>query len=77
MKSTTALSVARVVRALQYSEKGIRSAWRDEAKDCGSAAVMVSLFILGGAWVSLAGPGLYLRLTGHAGCPRPARGFRR
>lgn len=31
MKSTTALSVGRVFRALQYSEQGIRSAWRDEA----------------------------------------------
>ena len=31
MKSTTAFSVVRVVRAMQYSEKGIRSAWRDEA----------------------------------------------
>jgi diacylglycerol kinase (ATP) len=128
MKSTTALSVARVFKAMQYSEKGFRSAWRDEAafrqelvliflllpltlwlglpvldtvvllalmglvlvaellnsgleaivdmtspdihvlagkaKDCGSAAVMVSLFILGGAWVSLAGPALLQRLGG-------------
>ncbi len=31
MKSTTAFSLVRVVRAMQYSEKGIRSAWRDEA----------------------------------------------
>jgi len=31
MKSTTALSFARVIRAAQYSEQGIRSAWRDEA----------------------------------------------
>ena len=31
MKSTTAFSMVRVVRAMQYSEKGIRSAWRDEA----------------------------------------------
>ena len=31
MKSTTALSLFRVFRAAQYSEKGIRSAWRDEA----------------------------------------------
>lgn len=31
MKSTTALSLGRVVRAMQYSEQGIRSAWRDEA----------------------------------------------
>jgi len=31
VKSTTAFSVVRVVRAMQYSEKGIRSAWRDEA----------------------------------------------
>jgi diacylglycerol kinase (ATP) len=31
LKSTTAFSVVRVVRAMQYSEKGIRSAWRDEA----------------------------------------------
>jgi diacylglycerol kinase (ATP) len=31
MKSTTAFSVLRVVRAMHYSEKGFRSAWRDEA----------------------------------------------
>jgi diacylglycerol kinase (ATP) len=30
-KSTNALSAARVLRALQYSAKGMRSAWRDEA----------------------------------------------
>ena len=31
MKSTTAFSLLRVIRAAQYSEQGIRSAWRDEA----------------------------------------------
>ena len=31
MKSTTAFSVLRVMRAVRFSEKGIRSAWRDEA----------------------------------------------
>ena len=31
MKSTTALSMVRVFRAMQYSEQGLRSAWRDEA----------------------------------------------
>jgi diacylglycerol kinase (ATP) len=31
MKSTTAFSLVRVYRAAQYSEQGIRSAWRDEA----------------------------------------------
>jgi diacylglycerol kinase (ATP) len=31
MKSTTAFSVVRVLRAAQYSEKGLRAAWRDEA----------------------------------------------
>ena len=31
MKSTTAFSMLRVVRAMQFSEQGIRSAWRDEA----------------------------------------------
>jgi diacylglycerol kinase (ATP) len=31
MKSTTAFSILRVIRAAQYSEQGIRSAWRDEA----------------------------------------------
>ncbi|MDE1950021.1 MAG: diacylglycerol kinase [Burkholderiales bacterium] len=31
MKSTTAFSMVRVVRAMRYSEKGFRSAWRDEA----------------------------------------------
>ena len=126
MKSTTAFSMVRVVRAMQYSEKGIRSAWRDEAafrqelvlmlllapltlwlqlprldaalllslmglvlvvellnsgleavvdmttpefnllaakaKDCASAAVFVALVVLGGAWISLAGPSLWNRL---------------
>ena len=127
MKSTTALSVTRVWRAAQYSEQGIRSAWRDEAafrqelvaalllapltlwlglprldtvlllalmalvlvaellnsgleavvdmaspdfhllagkaKDCGSAAVFITLLLLGGAWVTLAGPTLWALLT--------------
>ena len=31
MKSTHAFSLVRVFRAAQYSEQGIRSAWRDEA----------------------------------------------
>jgi diacylglycerol kinase len=31
MKSTTAFSFLRVVRAVQFSEQGFRSAWRDEA----------------------------------------------
>ena len=31
MKSTTAFSFLRVVRAMQFSEQGIRSAWQDEA----------------------------------------------
>ena len=31
MKSTSALSLLRVLNALRYSEKGMRSAWRDEA----------------------------------------------
>jgi diacylglycerol kinase (ATP) len=31
VKSTTAFSIIRVFRAMQYSRKGIRSAWRDEA----------------------------------------------
>ena len=31
MKSTTAFSMVRVVRAMHYSKKGIHSAWRDEA----------------------------------------------
>jgi len=123
MKSTTAFSVLRVVRAAQYSEQGIRSAWRDEAafrqelllvmllapltlwlqlprtdtvlllalmalvlvvellnsgleavvdmaspdihvlaakaKDCGSAAVFMTLTTLIGAWLALAGPALW------------------
>lgn len=127
MKSTTALSVVRVFKAMQYSEQGIRSAWRDEAafrqelvltvllagltlwlplpkldtvillslmglvlaaellnsgleavvdmatpdfnalagkaKDCGSAAVFVTLLMLGGAWITLAGPTLWAVLS--------------
>lgn len=127
MKSTTALSFMRVFRAMQYSEQGIRSAWRDEAafrqelvlvlllapltlwlglprldtvvllalmglvlalellnsgleavvdmtspdihvlaakaKDCGSAAVLVALLMLAGAWFALAGPALWVQLT--------------
>lgn len=31
MKSTTAFSFLRVIRAAKYSEQGLRSAWRDEA----------------------------------------------
>jgi diacylglycerol kinase (ATP) len=130
MKSTTAFSLLRVVRAAQYSEQGLRSAWRDEAafrqelvlvlvlapltlwlplartdtvlllvlmglvlvaellnsgleavvdvaspefhalaakaKDCGSAAVLLSLILLGGAWLTLAGPTLWaLARSGH------------
>ena len=128
MKSTSALSFVRVFRAMQYSEQGIRSAWRDEAafrqelvlvlllapltlwlglprldtvvllalmglvlvaellnsgleavvdmattdinalaakaKDCGSAAVFVSLLMLGGAWLALAGPVGWALLVG-------------
>lgn len=127
MKSTTAFSLLRVMRAMQYSEKGIRHAWRDEAafrqeltlmallapltlwlqlprldtvlllalmalvlmaellnsgleaivdrvtpefdalaakaKDCGSAGVFVALLTLAGAWLTLAGPTLWARLT--------------
>lgn len=127
MKSTTALSLTRVFRAMQYSEQGVRSAWRDEAafrqelalllllapltlwlnlprldtvlllalmglvlvaellnsgleavvdmaspdfhvlaakaKDCGSAAVMGALLMLGGAWATLAGPALWHHLV--------------
>lgn len=126
MKSTTAFSVMRVLRAAQYSEQGIRSAWRDEAafrqemllvlllvpltlwlplpridtvlllalmglvlvaellnsgleaivdkvspdihvlaakaKDCGSAAVFISLLMLIGAWLTLAGPVLWVQV---------------
>lgn len=126
MKSTTAFSVMRVLRAAQYSEQGIRSAWRDEAafrqemllvlllvpltlwlplpridtvlllalmglvlvaellnsgleaivdkvspdihvlaakaKDCGSAAVFISLLMLIGAWLTLAGPVLWAQV---------------
>jgi len=127
MKSTNALSFVRVFKAMQYSEQGIRSAWRDEAafrqelvlvmllapltlclplprldtvlllalmglvlvaellnsgleavvdmatpdfnalagkaKDCGSAAVFVTLLLLGGAWGTLAGPTLWAMLA--------------
>lgn len=38
-----------------------------KVKDCGSAAVRVSLFVLGGAWFSLAGPTAWQKLTGAAG----------
>ena len=125
MKSTTAFSMLRVVRAMRCSEQGLRSAWRDEAafrqelmlmvvlapltvwlqlpkldtvlllalmagvlatellnsaleavvdlstaefhvlarkaKDCGSAAVLLALAALGGAWLTLAGHALWLR----------------
>jgi len=121
------LSFVRVFRAMQYSEQGIRSAWRDEAafrqelvlvlllapltlwlqlpkldtvlllalmglvlaaellnsgleavvdmatpdinvlagkaKDCGSAAVFLTLLILGGSWLTLAGPALWMQLV--------------
>ncbi len=121
------MSFVRVFRAMQYSEQGIRSAWRDEAafrqelvlvlllvpltlwlqlpkldtvlllalmglvlaaellnsgleavvdmatpdinvlagkaKDCGSAAVFLTLLILGGSWLTLAGPALWMQLV--------------
>jgi diacylglycerol kinase (ATP) len=34
-----------------------------KAKDCGSAAVLVALLTLGGAWLALAGPVLWARLV--------------
>jgi diacylglycerol kinase (ATP) len=43
MKSTTAFSVLRVLRAAQYSEQGIRSAWRDEAAFRQELALVVLL----------------------------------
>jgi diacylglycerol kinase (ATP) len=43
MKSTTAFSVLRVLRAAQYSEQGIRSAWRDEAAFRQEMALVVLL----------------------------------
>ncbi len=43
MKSTTALSFVRVLRAAQYSEKGFRSAWRDEAAFRQELALMLLL----------------------------------
>jgi diacylglycerol kinase (ATP) len=36
-----------------------------KAKDCGSAAVFVSLLMLAGAWLALAGPALLTRLSAH------------
>jgi diacylglycerol kinase (ATP) len=43
MKSTTAFSLLRVLRAAQYSEQGIRSAWRDEAAFRQEMALVVLL----------------------------------
>jgi len=43
VKSSTAFSMVRVVRAMQYSEKGIRSAWRDEAAFRQELALMLLL----------------------------------
>jgi len=34
-----------------------------KSKDCGSAAVFVSLLLLGGAWLALAGPTLWGLIT--------------
>ena len=34
-----------------------------KAKDCGSAAVFVTLLLLGGAWITIAGPTLWKLLT--------------
>lgn len=126
MKSTSAFSLRRVVRAAQCSRQGLRLVWRDEAafrqefllmlvlapltlwlrlplldtvvllalmgavlvaellnsgleavvdlatphfhelagkaKDCGSAAVLLALATLGGAWLALAGPALWARV---------------
>lgn len=46
MKSTSALSMLRVFNAFNYSQKGVRSAWRDEAafrQELMLAAVLVPL----------------------------------
>jgi diacylglycerol kinase (ATP) len=34
-----------------------------KAKDCGSAAVFLTLLLLGGAWLTLAGPALWIQLA--------------
>ena len=52
MKSTTAFSLHRVFRAAQYSERGIRSAWRDEAA-FRQELVLVLLLALLPLWLSL------------------------
>ena len=52
MKSTTALSVARVFRALAYSRKGLAAAWRDEPafrQECALLAVLAPLTL----WLQL------------------------
>jgi len=52
MKSTTALSVGRVFRALAYSLKGLAAAWRDEPafrQECGLLAILAPLTL----WLQL------------------------
>jgi diacylglycerol kinase (ATP) len=34
-----------------------------KAKDCGSAAVFLTLLVLAGAWLTLAGPSLWVKMT--------------
>ena len=40
-----------------------RNALAGKAKDCGSAAVMLALLTLGGAWLTLAGPACWRQLS--------------
>ena len=52
MKSTTALSVGRVFRALAYSLKGLAAAWRDEPafrQECGLLVILAPLTL----WLQL------------------------
>ncbi len=44
---------------MQFSAQGIRSAWRDEVV---FRQEFVLTLLLGGAWVALVGPALWLRL---------------
>ena len=61
-KSTTALSVVRVVRALRYSGQGLRSAWRDEAA-FRQEVVLMAVLLPPTLWLRLPRPDTVLLLA--------------
>jgi hypothetical protein len=57
------LAVKSDVSRQQLLKDALEQFLAGKAKDCGSAAVFVTLLMLGGAWIALAGPTLWALLT--------------